>query len=53
MEKLDMLLIQYCQYHFCWCPGSLIRQGISRHGIDQISPNIPSLAPEELFKYVK
>ena len=22
------------QYHGCWCPGSLCRQGISSHGID-------------------
>ena len=24
------------QYHACWCPGSLSRQGISGHGIDSI-----------------
>ena len=34
MEQPDMLLILYCQYHACWCPGSLSRQGISSHGID-------------------
>ena len=22
------------QYHACWCPGDLSRQGITRHGID-------------------
>ena len=24
------------QYHACWCPGDLNRQGISRYGIDHI-----------------
>ena len=24
------------QYHACWCPGSLSRQGISRNDIDSI-----------------
>ena len=31
------LLILYCQYHACWCPVDLSRQGISRHGIYQVS----------------
>ena len=34
IEQLYMLPILYCQYHSYWCPGSLSRQGISRHGID-------------------
>ena len=24
------------QYHACWCPGSWSRQGITRHGIDNM-----------------
>ena len=43
MEQPYMLPVLYCQYHACWS-----RQGISRHGIDQISRNNPSLASEEL-----
>ena len=34
----------HCQYHACSCPGNFRSQGISRHSIDQISKNIPSLA---------
>ena len=37
MELPYMLPILYCQYHACWCSGDLRSQGISRHGIDQIS----------------
>ena len=48
MEQPYMLYILQCQYHACWCPGDLRSQGTSRHGIDQISQSIPSLAPEEL-----
>ena len=48
MEQTFMLPILYCQYIVCWRPGDLRSQGISRHGIDQISQNIPSLALEEL-----
>ena len=48
MEQLCMLLILYCQYHVCWYPGDLMSQGIGRHGIDQISQNISSVASEEL-----
>ena len=48
MEEPYILPILYCQYHACWYPGDLRSQGISRHGIDQISQNIASLAPEEL-----
>ena len=44
-----MLPILYYQYYCCWCPGDLRSQCISRHGIDQISQNIPSLALEELI----
>ena len=51
MEQPDMLPIVYCQYHGCWCPGDLSRQGISSHGIDQISCNIPFLASDELRMY--
>ena len=29
------LFDQY-MYHASWCPGSLSRQGISRHGIDSM-----------------
>ena len=47
-----MLPILYCQCHFCWCHGDLRSQGISRHGIDQISLNVPSLASEELTSSV-
>ena len=48
-EQSSMLSILYCQYHACWCPGDLSRQGISKHGIDQISWNILSLALDELI----
>ena len=46
-----MLPILCCQYHVCWCPGDWRSQGISRHGIDQIGWNIPSLASEELIQH--
>ena len=49
MEQPYMLPSLYCQYHVCWCPGDFWSQGISRHGIDQRSWNIPSLASEELI----
>ena len=48
MEQAYILPIQCCQYHACWCAGDLRSQGISRHGIDQISRNILSLASKEL-----
>ena len=48
MGQPYMLLIPYCQYHACWCLVDSRSQGISRHDIDQISQNIPSLASEEL-----
>ena len=48
MEQPYILAILYCQWYACWCPGDLRSQGNSRHGIDQISQNIPSLASEEL-----
>ena len=48
MEQPYMLSILYCQYHACWCLGDLRSQGISRHGINQIIWNIPSLVSEEL-----
>ena len=44
MELIYMLPILYCQYYACWCPGDFRSQGTSRHGIDQISWNIPTLA---------
>ena len=49
MNQPYMLSIPYFQYHSCWCPGDLSRQGISMHDIDQISQNISSLASEELM----
>ena len=48
MGQHYMLPMLYCQYHACWCPGDLWSQGNSKHGIDQISWNISSLASEEL-----
>ena len=61
MELPYMLPILYSQYHVCWGPGDLRSQGISTHGIDQISWNILSLASElvvlnlfvETWKYMK
>ena len=47
-EQPYQLSIVYCQYHACWCPGSLTRQGINRYDIDQISRNILCLAPQGL-----
>ena len=43
-----MLSVVHSQYHGCWCPGDFRSQGISRHGIDPLSRNIPSPASEEL-----
>ena len=48
MEQPYMLPIICSQCYACWCPGDFRSQGISRHGIDQISRNILSLASEEL-----
>ena len=52
MEQPCMLFFLYCQYHGCWCSG-YIRISISRHGIDQMSQHIPSLASEELSIWVR
>ena len=49
MEQPCMLLILHWQYHVYWCPGDLRSQGISRHGIDPQSWNIPSPASEVLI----
>ena len=48
IELPFMLPILCCQYHGWWCLGDLRSQGISRHGIDLQSLNIPSQAWEEL-----
>ena len=48
MEQPYMLLILCYQYHACWCPGDFRSQDISRHGMDQIRWNIPSLTSEAL-----
>ena len=45
MGQLDMLPILY---HSCWCPGDLRSHGISRHNINQVIRNIPSLPSEQL-----
>ena len=37
MKQPYLLPILYCQYHGCWCPGTLRSQGISSHDIDSIS----------------
>ena len=50
MEQPYMLPFLCRQYHACWCSGDFRNQGISRHGIDLQSQNIPSLASEELIK---
>ena len=49
MELPYMLPILQCQYHACWCPGILWSQGISRHGIDQLTRKILPLASAELI----
>ena len=40
IKAFPMLETEYSslfdQYHACWCPGSLSRQDISRHGVDSI-----------------
>ena len=50
---LPMLETKYSrfgdQYHSCWCPGSLSRQGISRHGIDSIRYATCRVAPLEIW----
>ena len=43
-----MLSVLHSQYRACWCSGDFRSQGISRHGIDPKSRNIPSPASEEL-----
>ena len=48
LEQQYMLFVQHSQYRDCWCSGDFRSQGISRHGIYQISWNIPSPASEEL-----
>ena len=53
MEQPHMLPILYCQYHVCWCSGDFRSQGISKHGIDPQSWNIPSSASEELTFILK
>ena len=40
------------KYHACWCPGDLVGQGISRHGIGLIRRTILSLTLEELILVV-
>ena len=46
---LPMLETEYSglfgQYYACWCPGSLSRQGISRHGIGRIGYVTCKVAP--------
>ena len=49
MEQPDLLPILYCQYHAYWCSDDFMSHGISRHGIDLQSQNIPSPAPEQLI----
>ena len=49
MEQPFVPPILYCWYHACSWPGSFSSQGNNRHGIDQISWNIPSPASEELI----
>ena len=51
MEQPYMFPTLYNQYQTCLCPGDLRNQSISRHGVDQISRNTPSLALEELINY--
>ena len=46
MEQPYILPILYYQYHSCWCLSDV---GINRHGIEQISQNILSLASEKLM----
>ena len=47
MENKNLFTL-LSQYHACWCPGSLCRQGISSHGTDKVSQGIPVSAPEGL-----
>ena len=47
-EQQRMLSVVHSQYHGCWCPGDFRSQGISRHGIDSQSRNIPPPESEEL-----
>ena len=48
LEWKYIFSVLHSQYHACWCSGDFRSQGISRHGIDPQSWNIPSPAPEEL-----
>ena len=54
---LQMLATEYFgfwdQYHACWCPGSLSRQGISRHGIDSIGYATCGVAPLLIWSSVE
>ena len=49
LEQQCMLSVLHVEYHAWWCPGDLVSQDISRHGIDPKSQNIPSPASEELI----
>ena len=48
MEQPYMLPILYCQYHASWCPDDLRSWCISRHGINKMIQNIPSLTSDKL-----
>ena len=47
-EQQYILFILHSHYHACWSSGNFRSQGISRHGIDTQSLNIPSPASEQL-----
>ena len=55
MEQPYILPILYCQYmyHAYWCHGNLGRQGINRHGINQMSQYILSPTSGELNTGIK
>ena len=44
LEQQYMLSVLHRQYHVCWCSDNFRSQGISTHGIDPQSQNIPSPA---------
>ena len=48
LEQEYMLSVLHSQYHACCSSGDFRSQGISRHGIDPQSRNIPSPASDEL-----
>ena len=44
-DARDVIFWVFCRCHACWCPRSLSRQGISRHGIGSMGQATYRVAP--------